>query len=255
MNKVVERLFPEFIDCSFPLINAVITRQQIGKIFNNDEAFFILHKAGFSYLAAGSDFDYSSFLKYAINSELFPTYFHVYDTPQKLIEECENNSDKVNIKIRDRVQLKFKKDKVFSQNIPQRGFTISKIDNSIFELTIPFGLSIENRFWNSKNDFFENGFGFIVCDGAGEPASICYSACIVNGIAEVDVATLPKFQKLGLAKLAVEYFVRHCLDQNIVANWDCFQENSNSLKTAAAIGFEHSSSYRFLSIYNKSQAQ
>ena len=69
--------------------------------------------------------------------------------------------------------------------------------------------------------------------------------------AEIDVVTLAEYQRKGLARVVVNAFVEYCINHNIVANWDCFQDNHGSLKTAGSIGFERTMSYNFLSIFNK----
>ncbi len=74
-----------------------------------------------------------------------------------------------------------------------------------------------------------------------------------NGVAEIDVATLPDFRMKGFAKLVVGRFVDYCLDNGITANWDCFEDNLGSLKTAEHLGFKFIRSYNFLSIFNKTR--
>ena len=110
---------------------------------------------------------------------------------------------------------------------------------------------MEKKFWRSKEDFLENGFGFIANDYVGNPVSICYSACVASKTAEIDVVTMPGHQKKVLAKVVVGAFVDFCLENNITANWDCFVENTASLNTAESIGFTAAMNYPFLSIYNK----
>ena len=114
-----------------------------------------------------------------------------------------------------------------------------------------FNLGITEKFWNSKKDFLDNGFGFIVLNNLNKPVSICYAACIANNEAEIDVATLNDFQQKGLAKVAVSAFVEHCVNNKIGANWDCFEDNTGSLRTALSLNFKKITDYSLLSIYEK----
>ena len=79
--------------------------------------------------------------------------------------------------------------------------------------------------------------------------SICYSACVSSGAAEIDVATLTNYQGLGIAKKLVTQFVRYCIEHDLVPNWDCFSTNTASLSTATSLGFEEVFHYSFLSIF------
>jgi RimJ/RimL family protein N-acetyltransferase len=76
---------------------------------------------------------------------------------------------------------------------------------------------------------------------------------VANNLAEVDIVTLPNYRGMGLAKAATEAFIEQSIQQNIKANWDCFEENVASLKTAQSLGFEPIQTYWFLSIYNKNR--
>lgn len=247
--------FPK-LHSSYPLINAVLSREQEGKIYYNDSdnSYFILHKSAFSEFAGTKTGNFLTYLNFLVNTTEIPTYFHVYDAPDKLIEVCQDAVDKVNVKLRHRVQLQFSENSLSlaSAKLPA-GFAISAITDRNFESVSHFELSIESKFWKSKTDFLNNGFGFVVITDSGKSASICYSACVSKGTAEIDVATTPGFQKMGLAKLVVGRFVEHCLEHGIAANWDCFEDNYASLRTAESIGFRRLKTYQFLSIFNKTR--
>ena len=238
----------------FPLIDAVLADFQQGKIFRDEmahELFYIIHKAGFSYIVRDDHTDYSSVLLFLLESKDIPGYFHIYDPPTQIINLCHRNIAEVNIRLRERVQLKFNgHEKLRTFELP-RDYRIEKINVDNFNKLSIFNLSLAEKFWKSKSDFEANSFGFCILNEVNVPVSICYAACVVNNTAEIDVATLPDYQRKGLARLVVNAFVESCINDNIVANWDCFQDNHASLKTAESIGFERTMSYNFLSIFNK----
>ena len=244
----------DFISTPFPLINSVVWGKQEGKIFAWDDNFFILHKSGFSYFNLKEGFDdYPALINFILQSKELPAYFHVYDAPKKLYDLCLAYKEKLNIKLRNRIQLKYKGAILPGayNNMPA-GFYTRQITQENFASLAVFNLAIESKFWKSEAGFLQNGFGFVVLTKTGDPLSVCYSACVANGVAEIDVATLHGFQQKGLAKEVVHKFVNHCIANNMIANWDCFEENVGSIKTAQSIGFQSVKEYNFLSIYKVS---
>lgn len=242
----------------FPLINAVVAGLQEGTIFrdeNCEELCFIIHKAAFSYVSGVPGKYYQHALSFLLNSLEIPGYFHVYHPPLDFLALCEKKSSEVNTRIRKRIQLQFSGEKPLRRHdVLPAGYSVRQINENDFDLTAVFNLSINSKFWKSKADFIANGFGFCVFNAANSPVSICYSACVANGVAEIDVLTMPEYQRRGLAGIAVASFVAYCLQKGVIANWDCFEENTGSLRTAESIGFNQTMSYTFLSIFNKNKS-
>lgn len=241
----------EKLHSPFPLIKSVINLLQDGNIYSEGDTFFIVHKAGFSYLIDRGNIDYSTLLNFLLQSRDMPDYFHIYDPPPGLVAECIANPENVKIKLRKRIQLRFLDSQLTFKKDYSSDYSLKKIDYTNLKNLKEFNLSLEKRFWKSESDFLSNGFGYTVNNKFGLPVSICYSACISDYIAEIDVATLPEWREKGLAKLVVSRFVRHCLENDLRVNWDCFQDNLTSLRTAERVGFKHVFSYDFLSIFNK----
>ncbi len=91
----------------FPLMNAVISGKQEGKIFAAENTYFIIHKAGFSLLKAGKSFaNFKALIECWTYEKNIPKYFHVYNAPPDLINECKA-SELVNTSVRTRIKLKF----------------------------------------------------------------------------------------------------------------------------------------------------
>ncbi len=237
----------------FPLINAVLEGLQEGKVFFENGLYFIIHKSGFSYVIDTEESEYQKLFDFFIHSQLLPSYFHIYDAAPEIIMLSSQNSDKINFKLRKRIQLKFSDERLNLLDKIPHGYSLDKINAENFESISIFNLSLDNKFWKSKEDFLKNGFGFILTNEVCQPVSICYSACIANNTAEVDVATLSNYRKMGFAKLVVGQFVRHCLENRIIASWDCYDDNLGSIKTADNLGFKFIRTYNFLSIFNKAR--
>ncbi len=132
----------------FPLINSVLIGLQEGRVFSDDGIYFIIHKSGFSYLTFKVDIDYQQILDFFIQWDQLPDYFHLYDATQELIRISKENSDRINTRLRKRVQLKFSNGQLLPAYsiLPRFTFTdqpetILKIcPSSIFHWTINSGI-------------------------------------------------------------------------------------------------------------------
>lgn len=235
----------------FPLINAVIEKQQEGKIYKLAENYFILHKAGFCYYSfkEKKNIQGTQMLQLIAEDKTIPDYIHIYDATQELAEEAMKDV-RFNAKVRTRIQLKFTSGIVEATSMPA-GYYMEPIREDNFMVMEVFGLDIDSKFWKSQQDFLRFGFGYCIFNEKRLPLSVCYTACVVNNEAEIDVITRSGFLQKGLAKAAVAAFTNHCIGKNIIANWDCFEENIGSLKTAESLGFKTTRKYSFLSIYKK----
>lgn len=255
--RVNELNFKDQIHSPFPLINAVLEDKQEGLVFTLDESipgnFYVLHKAAFSYLFMNQNsYDLNKLLHFFVTDKNLPAYFHIYDASTALKQVCEKKDEWFNCKDRTRIQLKYIQKSITVPLLPG-GFQCKRIDaDNIGDMNI-FSLDIGKKFWNTQEDFLRNGFGFFIAKKTGQPVSICYTACVSENTAEIDVATIPEFRQKGLAKIVVAEFVNYCISNNIIANWDCFEENVSSLKTAFSLGFTTMLTYPFLSIFNKTK--
>lgn len=95
---------------------------------------------------------------------------------------------------------------------------------------------VVNRFWRSSADFVNKSNAVMALVGE-KPAAICYAAATANGMAEIDVLTLPSYRHLGLAKAAVQLFNQRCLAQHVLPLWDCFTNNAGSIALCQSTGF------------------
>ena len=238
----------------FPLINAVLSGNQEGNIFelSGSDAVFVQHKSSFSWLQATEVTDIKQVLNFFIQEKKLLPYFHIYDAPVNLTEAIKAD-ERFGIKLRKRIQLSYLKDTVDnSMNLPT-GFSAVDINESNFDQLDVFGLNLAGKFWKSKEYFLKHGYGVVIKSAAGKLACVCYTCCIADAVAEIDIATLPEFQGKGLAKYATLKFIEKSITKGIKANWDCFEDNTGSLKTAKSNGFVMAKEYVFLSLYFNNQ--
>jgi len=239
------------LNSSFPIIQAVIVGVQQGQIFRNTSTnYWVLHKAGFSEVFLNDD-DGTELIDFIIENKNLPTYFHIYNPPEKLVDVFQARLEIFNVRERNRVQLRYKEQqmKIDSPHLLDGQFTLSQVSDDNFDLLAIFNLGLSYKFWNGKEDFVRNSLGVFIKDKHNNPVSLCYAASVADHVAEIDVLTTENYRGKGFAKLVVSFFISNCSEKSIIPNWDCFKENQNSLKTALAAGFFKNLEYRFLSIF------
>jgi GNAT superfamily N-acetyltransferase len=95
---------------------------------------------------------------------------------------------------------------------------------------------VVSRFWRSPEDFIRKAHA-VVASYRGQPACICYAAAEADLKIEIDVLTLPEYRNRGAGKFAVTHFVKRCFEQSLQPLWDCFTNNTGSMRLCRSIGF------------------
>jgi len=259
MHLVPQAALPEMMNRSamdFPLIQAVLAGCQEGDILADDDqqpsVVLVVTKFGFTY-AFGEEADEEQWR--ALVGTLFThenlknRYLLWYDPPPVCRYVLATLPDEV-AKERTRIRFKFdskrQDNELRDEGLPAR-VEVRKVGRQTLAKLSRFTLDIGARFWGSEQDFLDQGFGF-VAEIDDEVASICYSACVVNGLAEIDVATLDNHRGQGLAGAVCKAFIGHCRREGIMPTWDCFDYNKASCRLAAGLGFEAFKTYPFYSL-------
>lgn len=90
--------------------------------------------------------------------------------------------------------------------------------------------------WKSETRFESDGVGFCVLTD-GRIVSLCYSVFVNGSHHEIDILTVERFKRLGLAKVVASAFIDKCLDRGLQPEWDCFKNNVASYQLAEVLGF------------------
>lgn len=241
----------------FPLIRAVLERQQQGVVLvdtkEDPRLVLVTTNYGFTYVF-GSSLDEQSLKRLVTDVCAHPRlkgrYLLWYDPPRYCQQVMDSLSGSV-VRKRTRVQLRFNQEHYPSCAGQSGRLTaktlIQRIDQDILSQLKPFKLDIGGRFWRSEIDFLQNGFGFVIRVDQ-TIASVCYTACVANGVTEIDAATLEQLRGIGCARIVTHAFLRHCIETDITPNWDCFDYNAPSYKLAKSLGFEDRVRYPLYSI-------
>jgi len=94
-----------------------------------------------------------------------------------------------------------------------------------------------SSFWDSADDFFENGIGFSLFY-ENKLASTAFSAFIHDDKLEIGIETIEAFRGKGFVKYVCSSLIDYCLENGYEPIWSCRKENINSYKLAQKLGFE-----------------
>jgi len=237
----------------FPLINAVFLQKQTGDIYVDDAekitSVFVIHKSGFALLILSDGYsDFAAIADFIKSNKGLPNYFHIYAPPEKFIDYLNTQSE-IGIRIRRRIKLQYQGSTIDNKVQLPGKFNCYQINEENFDRLSSFNLSLEDKFWDSKEHFLREGYGYYIEDADKKPAAVCYSACVADNVSEIDIFTEDSYRKMGLGKFVTAYFVKGSIERGITANWDCFVENTASFTVAKNMGFEPVKEYTFLSVY------
>ncbi|PKP32391.1 MAG: GNAT family N-acetyltransferase [Bacteroidetes bacterium HGW-Bacteroidetes-16] len=237
---------------------SVIEKKISGQVyvdnFENPKTFYVVHPYGMSLLFGDSqntDFN-NKFLDYSLNTnkirdkyEWMQAYPSDWDKVlselygNRLIKAAENKENKVSgiIELNTRINFKFNREKyiVNKKMILPPTCAIVQTDKKIYEEMI--GSVIPSYFWDSADDFINNGIGFsLLCNK--KLAATAYSAFIHDNKLELGIETIPEFHGKGFAQLTCSALINYCIEKDYEPIWACRLENTGSYKLAEKLGFE-----------------
>jgi GNAT superfamily N-acetyltransferase len=256
MNKIDTAEFPElkhryyeFFN-KYPSINAVISNEQDGFVYSDAirNNLFVCAKYGWSLLLAEDPTEIGALFEILKSNREIPDYIHLYPPNKTLINYLEGNWNKY--KIRKRCQFRYiKKLPIISKEILPSGFLVSKIQDIDFSKLDVFKLDLGKRYWRSKDDFIMNAIGVCIENPINEPVAICYSICIADDIAEVEILVLPEFKGKGFGRIISESFLNLTIEKGIIAHWDTFILNTPSFELVQKLGFQKIQEYDLVSTF------
>lgn len=126
-------------------------------------------------------------------------------------------------------------------------YDVAKIGQLEILHCLEFDSNYYDTYWDSTNNFIQNGIGFCVKDNAqviSESVSIFKS----TKFAEIDIVTDSNYRGKGLASIVAEQFIDYCLAAHIQPRWDCDVDNRASINLGTKLGFINPQPY---SVYFK----
>jgi hypothetical protein len=236
----------------YPLINAVISTTQEGFVYADPSrnTFFISTKAGFSLfdsLDPTPDLD-SALFDFLKGAPDLAGYLHIYSPSKSFQEHVAANWDKY--KVRQRAQFHYlgggcgTNERLLPPHC--RIATIQEVGFAPLEDV--FKLDFGNRYWNSPADFLTHAIGACILNEKSEPAAICYSACVIDGYAEMDTLVMPEYRGKGFMKIVSEPFFNLAVRSKLIPHWDTFVSNAASYRAAQRFQLQLVQEYDLLSL-------
>jgi hypothetical protein len=237
-----------------PLINAILTDVQTGYVYANlaETILFVCSKAGFCLLSlteAISPAFAEEFWHFLQENEELPTYLHLYGPPYPIQRQVMARSGQYKVRRRAQFHRRGAVPTYEYQNLMPDGYqiaTIQAIGCQRLEETFP--LRFSQRYWDSEQDFVTKAIGVSLINASSDPVAICYSAAIVDGLAEMDTFISPEYRGRRFMRIVSEPFFNLAMAKDLTAQWDTFVENAPSYVLAQRFHLSPVREYDLLSL-------
>ncbi len=137
-----------------------------------------------------------------------------------------------------------KNDKYTESFIVPDGYEIYKVDSEFLK-KLESGVFDNQEFllecllesWGTYNDFLKKSVAFVAVNQNRIVAVIIGTARFKN-IIPIDIEIEDSHRKKGLALALTRHFVNECIDNGLIAQWDCVDSNIASKRTVEKAGFK-----------------
>lgn len=222
----------------FPLIGAVLSDSQDGVVYADSSIsprqVYVEHAFGFAQVFGASTPTFEASLRHyllidrAFSSAKVRLYTPFFPSFLDIPEYDQLRSWRQHFRLSD-VDLLME----FDEKPPDTSLVNVDIE-CVGAVEASFG--VVSRFWRTPKDFVDKS-NAILALVSGTPAALCYAAAVEDGLAEIDVLTLPHWRNRGLAAATVRVFNKRCLSQDVLPLWDCFTNNAASMALCRSAGF------------------
>jgi GNAT acetyltransferase len=242
-----------------PIIETVLYENNRGKMYFYgdllDRKYLIFHRSGFAHINLDA-FDETLDTVFFQELDAFirdnpdiPNYFMFYHTPAALLHYWKEQEKKYfKIRTRRRYQIDrthFMKLEQSLYAVPPNHQLIS-LQQSPWKDLESFNLSLDSKFYDSREQFLQNSFGFVLYNEDAQPVSMSYLICQVGRNSECDLKTLPAFRNKGYGYITITNYVRESFLRGINVGWDCFVDNHTNKWVQQQYGYTDFREYDFV---------
>jgi len=233
----------------YPLLKSIIYNKKKGKAYvdclNKPSVAGVLSDDGWFYLIgeAGDD-DFNSQLENFLISRIIVDKVSIlwFGIPEEWRKKIVENTTVV-VNDYPRVQYKFFGYDYDMYSMMNFEYKLKAINLDNIDEVFEYNKDLYT-FWESKELFIKNGFGYILLDD-NQIIGHAISASVEDGEAEIDIQTEKQYRGKGIAGYLASSLIEECLQRSIVPKWDCSVENKASNKLAQKLGFQMIKKYPF----------
>nr|WP_241674782.1 GNAT family N-acetyltransferase [Paenibacillus luteus] len=133
---------------------------------------------------------------------------------------------------------------------PSNGFQAVKLGSQEWRsqefLNSEFVYAHINQFWETHEDFYEKGYGYVAIKDF-EIIGVCYSSFVTKKVHAIGIETLPQHHKRGVGTCLASLVAKDIAQNGYSSYWDCSQSNEASRKLALRLGFRQFHLYQCVS--------
>lgn len=207
---------------------------QYGDIFVDSEkncgAVLFWHYCGFAYLSGNPDKNFfEEVYKLMLNNN-----------SRRFILMTDNEDTEKFFRSKDDVCIERRYLFEYTENQPPEipvlpsGFEIKEINSEL--LSEIHGDIVPALFWDSPENFLQNGKGYCVCHGENV-AAWAFSAAVSTSEIDIGVEAAEDYRGRGLAAAAAKMMIKYAFDAGKAPVWACHCDNVASKRLAEKIGF------------------
>lgn len=160
---------------------------------------------------------------------------------EECIEECFPAAKKT-------TRYAIKKDTRFDRDFLRKmvsglpdGYELKEIDDKIYDMCLPDPVTRDFvSSFESKEKYLKLGRGMVILKSGRIVAGASSYTRYNEGI-EIEVDTIEKERRKGLATIVCAALILHCLDEGLYPSWDA--QNMNSVRLAEKLGYEFDHEY------------
>lgn len=222
--------------------------------WTNPQTYYVVHPYGMSLLFGrhdNSSFN-EAFRDHSLNTkqtrqqyewmQAFPPEWNLvlkdlFGEKMLLASENKANASRGIVELNTRVNFIFHLSDYHSirNNYHPADIHIVRTDQAIFNSLK--GSVVPQHFWDSAEDFLNEGAGFtVVCNG--QPVSTAYVSFVHEDQLEMGIETHADFRGKGFAFHACMALIEYCLTHHYEPVWACRLENVGSYLLAQKLGFK-----------------
>lgn len=236
----------------FPIINSVIQSKMEGWVYSDstNSRVFICSKFGWSMLLTENDKYPDKFFQFLRDNVDIPDYIHIYAPSENFVSYLQENWNKTKIRKRSQFRSDIQSAVKDIESSILKDYKIISIQEIDLDKLDYEGFDSYKRYWQSNELFKRDGVGTVIFNNTeNHPLAICYSTCVVDNVAEIDVFVNSDYQGKQLGFLVSNTFLNITSKRKLLAHWDAFDDNIPSINLANKLNLTKTNNYNLVSVF------